>query len=78
MINWPSSACPQGDPTYLIVKEDGTLENYGLNAVCTHLGCVVPWVSVSTVRMDVGCATNFIDFVLTPHGRKYVLLKGAC
>jgi Rieske Fe-S protein len=37
----------QGDPTYLIVTQDGTLENYGLNAVCTHLGCVVPWVSVS-------------------------------
>nr|Q5CC93.1 RecName: Full=Cytochrome b6-f complex iron-sulfur subunit 1, cyanelle; AltName: Full=Plastohydroquinone:plastocyanin oxidoreductase iron-sulfur protein 1; AltName: Full=Rieske iron-sulfur protein 1; Short=ISP 1; Short=RISP 1; Flags: Precursor [Cyanophora paradoxa]CAH04960.1 Rieske iron-sulphur protein [Cyanophora paradoxa] len=33
----------KGDATYLIVKEDGTLENYGLNAVCTHLGCVVPW-----------------------------------
>lgn len=34
----------KGDPTYLIVKDDGTLEKYGLNAVCTHLGCVVPWV----------------------------------
>eukprot|EP00166_Cyanidium_caldarium_P000589 ctg_1229.g463 len=32
-----------GDATYLIVKEDGELESYGLNAVCTHLGCVVPW-----------------------------------
>lgn len=39
---------PQGDPTYLIVKNDGGIENYGLNAVCTHLGCVVPWVGVST------------------------------
>jgi len=35
----------KGDPTYLIVKEDSSLENYGLNAVCTHLGCVVPWVN---------------------------------
>ncbi|KAF6261920.1 cytochrome b6-f complex iron-sulfur subunit, chloroplastic [Scenedesmus sp. NREL 46B-D3] len=35
----------KGDPTYLIVTQDGTIENYGLNAVCTHLGCVVPWVS---------------------------------
>lgn len=34
----------KGDPTYLIVKEDNTIEKYGLNAVCTHLGCVVPWV----------------------------------
>jgi len=33
----------KGDATYLIVKDDKTLETYGLNAVCTHLGCVVPW-----------------------------------
>lgn len=33
----------KGDATYLIVKEDKTIENYGLVAVCTHLGCVVPW-----------------------------------
>merc|ERR1712106_924860 len=33
----------KGDATYLIVKEDKSLETYGLNAVCTHLGCVVPW-----------------------------------
>jgi Rieske Fe-S protein len=33
----------QGDATYLIVKNDGTLADFGLNAVCTHLGCVVPW-----------------------------------
>eukprot|EP00980_Cylindrotheca_fusiformis_P006656 scaffold1390_cov138-Cylindrotheca_fusiformis.AAC.59 len=35
----------KGDATYLIIKEDKTLESYGLNAVCTHLGCVVPWSS---------------------------------
>uniref|UniRef100_A0A7S1U0Y2 plastoquinol--plastocyanin reductase n=2 Tax=Phaeomonas parva TaxID=124430 RepID=A0A7S1U0Y2_9STRA len=33
----------KGDATYLIVNDDKTLENYGLSAVCTHLGCVVPW-----------------------------------
>lgn len=33
----------KGDATYIIVKDDSTLESYGLNAVCTHLGCVVPW-----------------------------------
>merc|ERR1712127_4839 len=33
----------KGDATYLIVKADKTLGTYGLNAVCTHLGCVVPW-----------------------------------
>jgi cytochrome b6-f complex iron-sulfur subunit len=41
-----SSPKTQGDPTYLVVKDDGTIENYGINAVCTHLGCVVPWVAV--------------------------------
>ena len=32
-----------GDAHYLITKEDGNLEDYAINAVCTHLGCVVPW-----------------------------------
>lgn len=32
----------KGDAHYLIVKKDG-LEDYAINAVCTHLGCVVPW-----------------------------------
>lgn len=38
-----STACPQADATYLIVTNEGNIESYGLNAVCTHLGCVVPW-----------------------------------
>ncbi|MGI0479724.1 cytochrome b6-f complex iron-sulfur subunit [Geminocystis sp. CENA526] len=33
----------KGDPTYLVVTEDKAIESYGINAVCTHLGCVVPW-----------------------------------
>jgi len=33
----------KGDPTYMVVKEDKTLADFGINAVCTHLGCVVPW-----------------------------------
>mmetsp|Transcript_26206 Transcript_26206/g.56779 ORF Transcript_26206/g.56779 Transcript_26206/m.56779 type:complete len:268 (-) Transcript_26206:100-903(-) len=33
----------KGDATYLIVKDDNTLESFALNAICTHLGCVVPW-----------------------------------
>ena len=33
----------KGDAHYLIVKDDKTLQNYAINAVCTHLGCVVPW-----------------------------------
>ena len=41
----------KGDATYLIVKDDGTLEDYGLNAVCTHLGCVVPWSAANNKFM---------------------------
>lgn len=33
----------KGDPTYLVVNQAGAIENYGINAICTHLGCVVPW-----------------------------------
>ena len=33
----------KGDPTYLIVDSKDSIGEYGLNAVCTHLGCVVPW-----------------------------------
>ena len=32
-----------GDPTYLLVNENNEIDNFGVNAVCTHLGCVVPW-----------------------------------
>ena len=32
-----------GEPTYLIVKEDNTLDNIGIVDVCTHLGCTFPW-----------------------------------
>merc|ERR1719478_1268956 len=33
----------KGDAHYLIVKEDKTLYDFAINAVCTHLGCVVPF-----------------------------------
>ena len=33
----------RGDATYLIVDEGKVIRDYGINAVCTHLGCVVPW-----------------------------------
>jgi cytochrome b6-f complex iron-sulfur subunit len=41
----------KGDATYLIIKDDGKLEEYGLNAVCTHLGCVVPWSAANNKFM---------------------------
>jgi cytochrome b6-f complex iron-sulfur subunit len=33
----------KGDPTYIVIQGDKTIADYGINAVCTHLGCVVPW-----------------------------------
>ena len=39
----PPAPPAQGDATYLIVTGDNTIEKFGVNAVCTHLGCVVPW-----------------------------------
>ncbi|KAJ8603388.1 hypothetical protein CTAYLR_004298 [Chrysophaeum taylorii] len=33
----------KGDATYLIVDDGKVVRDYGINAVCTHLGCVVPW-----------------------------------
>ena len=32
-----------GDPHYLITNKNNKLEKYAINAICTHLGCVVPW-----------------------------------
>ena len=54
---WPSTPPlrlprQQGDPTYLVVTQDGKIEDYGINAVCTHLGCVVPWNAVSSSRQS--------------------------
>lgn len=49
----------QGDPTYLVVENDKTLATYGINAVCTHLGCVVPW----------NAAEN--KFICPCHGSQY-------
>lgn len=33
----------KGDATYIVVTDDGKIDKFGINAVCTHLGCVVPW-----------------------------------
>lgn len=32
-----------GEPTYLIVNEDNTLDSIGIVDNCTHLGCTFPW-----------------------------------
>jgi nitrite reductase/ring-hydroxylating ferredoxin subunit len=49
----------KGDPTYLVVEQDKTLASYGINAVCTHLGCVVPWNSAEN------------KFICPCHGSQY-------
>merc|ERR550537_1374881 len=36
----------KGDPTYIVVNSEGQIDNYGVNVVCTHLGCVVPYNAV--------------------------------
>jgi cytochrome b6-f complex iron-sulfur subunit len=33
----------KGDPTYMVIENKEAIGDYGINAVCTHLGCVVPW-----------------------------------
>lgn len=33
----------KGDATYLILDDNKVMADFALNAVCTHLGCVVPW-----------------------------------
>ena len=35
----------KGDPTYLVVEKADSINSFGINAICTHLGCVVPWNS---------------------------------
>lgn len=49
----------KGDPTYVIVENSESIADYGVNAVCTHLGCVVPW----------NAAEN--KFVCPCHGSQY-------
>lgn len=36
-----------GDPTYLIVTENNTLDRIGIVDNCTHLGCTFPWNPVA-------------------------------
>ncbi len=49
----------KGDPTYLIVEGSDAIGSYGINAICTHLGCVVPWNNGSN------------KFICPCHGSQY-------
>ncbi|MBD2579857.1 cytochrome b6-f complex iron-sulfur subunit [Oscillatoria sp. FACHB-1406] len=37
-----------GEPTYLTLKEDGTLDEIGIVNNCTHLGCTFPWNAIDS------------------------------
>merc|ERR1711966_395530 len=49
----------KGDATYLITSEEGKLENFAVNAVCTHLGCVVPWNKAANKFMCPGHGSQY-------------------
>jgi len=51
----------KGDAHYLIVTADSTIEPFALNAVCTHLGCVVPW-SAANNKFMCPCHGSQYDF----------------
>ena len=62
----------QGDPTYLIVNDKSELEDFGLNAICTHLGCVVPWVAVNHPGLDI--SARHLTHPCWPHGKQGMCL----
>jgi len=47
-----------GEPTYIITTDTG-IKDFGINATCTHLGCVVPWQQ------------SALKFICPCHGSQY-------
>merc|ERR1712100_539804 len=47
-----------GDPTYIFSTDDG-IKDFACDAVCTHLGCVVPWSNANN------------KFICPCHGSQY-------
>ncbi|KAL6007873.1 hypothetical protein ACLOJK_033377 [Asimina triloba] len=43
------------DPTYLVVANGRSLASYGIIAVCTHLGCVLPWIAAGKKNFICPC-----------------------
>ena len=51
----------KGDAHYLIVTQDNKLADFAINAVCTHLGCVVPW-NIAALKYQCPCHGSQYDF----------------
>jgi len=49
-----------GDPTYVFSTDDG-IKDFAADAVCTHLGCVVPW-SAANNKFICPCHGSQYDF----------------
>jgi len=50
----------KASPTWLITTATG-IETFGINAICTHLGCVVPWVAAQN-KYACPCHGSQYDF----------------
>lgn len=50
----------QGDATYLMVTKNNKIQDYGIVAVCTHLGCLVPWYE-DEARFICPCHNSMYD-----------------
>jgi cytochrome b6-f complex iron-sulfur subunit len=50
----------KGDATYLTVDDDHKLSGVAINAICTHLGCVVPW-NVAEKKFICPCHNSMYD-----------------
>merc|ERR1711988_885171 len=60
----------KGDPTYIVVKSESVIDNYAINAVCTHLGCVVPY---NAVDEQFQCPCHGSSRRITVHGLDTIL-----
>ena len=59
----------KGDPTYLIVEGEDAITSYGINAICTHLGCVVHGIAELT-----STCVHVMEVNTTQQGKWYEVL----
>lgn len=67
-----------GTATYIVIDENKKIANFGLNAVCPHLGCVVPW-EAGLGKFKCPCHGSVYDkqggLVQGPSGKPMPLVK---